>query len=243
MDPLTQATMLNNEGVHLLDSGEITGSIQLFERIVVLLKDFTHSCSGDKVRSIPSLDGPKEIAASQPVKTCESQANLQQLTGAKLDGLQNGHCYVYDRPLLLPTQFATSTQQDIDSYMLTLTSYIMFNFALACHQYGKLSGREAPLSQASNLYDLVLTILCRSDIDNSTHSVFKCLALNNLAQLHYEACEYEKSQHCVACLYDLIIWTECLDSPSSRCHLSETEVEEIKLNLIHLHPPSSAKAA
>ena len=234
MNSLQQAIAINNEGVQLLNSGSITDALRVLQSAVVVMKEASQVFA-DSAKALP----PSAVA-SLTHNDC-SQFCLDQGTGCTLVGLQNDNCYVYDRPLLIPTDLKISTQEDLHSAILISSTWIVFNFALALHQLGMISGKDAPLRRAVGLYDLTLRMLCRSDIDESMNAVLRCLALNNLAQLQYEYCEYEKSKYCTDCMYDLAVSTGCLDSSCS--YLSESDIDEIKWNLVHLHPPTVAKAA
>lgn len=130
------------------------------------------------------------------------------------------------------------SRDDVDSIVLTSSTSIIFNLALACHQYGKITGQELPLAKAGHLYSLIVNILDGEDRNNKTHGALQCLALNNLAQLHYEHCDNKKSASCMASMYDLLKFTDYLEA-----YLDEDEADEIRLNLVHLHPPSAAHAA
>jgi hypothetical protein len=147
-------------------------------------------------------------------------------------------CYIYDRPLLIPTVPRFQTQDDLDVFVLTTSTYIIFNFALACHQFGKVYGDEDALKRAGCLYNLTIKSLANDDHATPVHVALQCLALNNLAQLHYDHCDFVKSQGCLEIMYDLVIRTDCLDK-----YLNDNETEELMLNMVHMQPPIAASAA
>ena len=131
----------------------------------------------------------------------------------------------------------------MSSVVATASTYIIFNFALTCHVVGKQTGRERYMIRAMRLYELTLKVLhtAQSSSDCSPHemhSVLKCLALNNLAQIHYELCDYRSSQLCHDSLYTLLITIKHMDT-----YLDENEIEDIMLNLVYVKSPTVAKAA
>jgi hypothetical protein len=220
--PLQQAIMHNNEGVHHLNCGNISGALLAFQSAISFMKEAT-ACHADKPRSILHIDWV---------------FSREQQPGA-LDGLQSEHGYVYDRPILIPTDLGIFTSHELYSVVLTSGSFIIFNFALACQYDGKITGNKVPLQKARQLYELVLKMLTSEESNcNNCCVVLQCLVLNNLAQLHHDQCNYRKSQSCMQSLYDHIITTNCLD-----IYLDATEAEEIMLNLVHLRPPTVAGAA
>lgn len=234
MNPLLRVSNINNEGVGLLNSGDFLRAIESFQSGIALMRDITQNAFVAKL--FPPL--------ATITKPSQGSNSILLHTGATLAGLQDGSGYVYDRPLLLPTEFRTPAADELDSTgsILTSSTVVTFNFALTCHQYGKQCGQGGPLKQAAELYSLTLALLQNSSMSDKVHSTLKCLVLNNLAHLHHEHSEYHQSQHCLERLYDLIIWAGCLND-SSCSFLTEKEVTEIKLNLMHLHPPSAARAA
>lgn len=225
MNPLQEAIMINNEGVRLLSYGNISCALHSFQNAVTMMKEVAVA-QAEKPRAIP----PNDSSCSRFEPAPERPGNLV--------GLQNEACYIYDRPLLIPTDFNIATLEEQDSFMLMSSTFVIFNFALACHQFGKISGNEVHLLRAGQLYELTLKILSSAERDHAMHSVLQCLALNNLAQLHYDQCDYQKSQSYMESMFDLVMTTDCLDT-----HLSEKEVEELMLNLVHMQPPTVAPAA
>ena len=224
MNPLEKAIMINNEGVHRLNFGNISGALHAFQSAVVVMKEAAVSHA-----EYPALPNDRNDCSLWGVEP----------RPGNLVGLQNEHCYVFTRPLLIPTDVKISTPEELDSFVLTSSAIVIFNFALASHQFGNISGQQAPLRRAGRLYDLTLKILVRGENHyHHMHAILQCLALNNLAQLCYDQCDYAKSQTCIETMYDLVATTDCLDS-----HLNEHEAAEIMLNIVHLQPPTVARAA
>lgn len=226
MIPLQQAITFNNEGVQLLNSGNIPGALHAFQTALVTMKAAA-ACHSELIpRTVLQNDQDDRLLSV-----------LGQQSGS-LDGLQNEHCYIYDRPILIPTDMEVLCQGDLDSFVLTASTFVIFNFALTYHQQSKFSGHEGPLRRAGQLYSLTLKTLASVESNKDLHAVLQCLSLNNLAQLYYDQCEYRKSQSCLEMLHELVIATDCIKD-----YLDETEAEEIMLNLVYLQPPTAARAA
>jgi hypothetical protein len=161
-----------------------------------------------------------------------------------LDGLNVGISYVYNRPLLIPTDISIQSVEHMNSVVVTASTYIIFNFALTCHAVGNHTGKESYLIRAMRLYELTLKVLetakssAVSSCVQEMHAALECLTLNNLAQMHYELCDYRSSQFYMDSMYAVLITIKRMDT-----YLEENELEEIMLNLVYLQSPSVAKAA
>ena len=162
-----------------------------------------------------------------------------------LDSLNVGISFIYNRPLFIPTDISIQSMEHLNSVVVTASTYIIFNFALTCQLVGKHTGKESYLIRAMRLYELTLKVLETAKSSSSTnphvqemHSVLECLALNNLAQMHYELCDYRSSQFYMDSMHSILVTIKRLDE-----YLDENEMEEIMLNLVYLQSPSVAKAA
>lgn len=228
---LRHAIMINNEGVRLLDSDDIAGALPIFQRGVVILVALANEARAT---------APDELAAQSSMVKQSGRPAFSLHTGNKFVGLQDdGIGYVFDRPLLIPIEYPTSTKKAMYVDILSSMVVISFNFALACHQIGKMHGDGDTLSRAAELYRLTLVILRRMETSSDTmHSVMQCLVLNNLAQLYYGNCEFIESQYCLQCLFEIILWTGCLDDDDV-----DMSFGEIKLNLMYMCRPLTAGAA
>ena len=232
MNPLQQAAAINNESIFLLEAENLSGAIHALQRAIVVVKDG----STPEVVAVKPSEGHNNDST---VKSCNLPFCVRQCR-LKLRGLQNGLFYVYDRPFLIATNLTPSTQEDHDAIILLFSTHILFNFALAWHQLGAISGRGPPLRRAGELYEFILKILRSSASNNNdtAYAVLKCLVLNNLAHIHYERCQYEESKSCMDGMFALALKTECLES-----YLQPVEISEILLNIIHVRPPTIARAA
>jgi hypothetical protein len=219
------AIRFNNEGARLLESGDIVSAVNVFRRAVEALQNGALAsdlgCDNQK-QSLETNDLPREPQNS----------------------VQNAQLYVYCRPLWIPSSL------DFNHGTFSIVStYILFNMALACHCFGLESGRQEPLDRAVELYQLVLrtsgdTLPSSTSNGIAASSLLQCLALNNLAHLHYEQCEYSFCDQCLGSMESIIWQTNCLDHSAIEAHhLSAYEVEEIMLNMVFVQPPVAAHAA
>lgn len=227
--PLQEAIMINNEGAHLLSCGNASGALHSFQSAIATMKTAASSSS--------HTGAPR--TACQNYRAYCSLFKLEQRPDVPVGLQKNEQHYVYNRPLLISTDFEILSEVDQDAFVHTSSTCVIFNFALACHQLGKSSGHEASLRRAGQLYSLTLKTLSGRENISDLHAVLQCLALNNLAQLHYDQCDYQGSQSCMETMYELVTTTDCL-----QVYLDETEAEEIMLNLfVQVKPPSVARAA
>ena len=234
MNPLRQAVLLNNAGVRLLDHGNLDHALHSFQCAVSSIKVATTAATFEKPLEL--FAPPKDD--SHRFKTTTTP---QEDVTLRLDGLKNGVSYIYNRPLLIPTDFSIQSIEQLNSVILSASTYIVFNFALACHLCGKTSGREDYLFRAARLYELTLKVLGSAEATRDRSSmlaILECLTLNNLAQMYYEQCDYKTCQIYMDAMHDLFMTADRLDT-----FLDAHEMEEIMLNLVYLQSPPVAKAA
>jgi hypothetical protein len=234
MSSSQQAAVLNNEGVHMLRCGDFEGAIQSFQRGLSLLKEITTSQGlGEQQHMIQGSNQSSNAEIS-----FESLEERNDVVLHGLCGPQRGLCFVFDRPVLLKVQ-------DQGSAVLMFSTVLLFNFGLACHQCWMRTGSDDARRHATEIYQLILRVLVgkASHENDGTFGVLQCLVLNNLAHLHFEACQYLETQYCMEGLRDLILWEGCLDEPCSSTFMTDYEREELKLNLLHIKTPSTAQAA
>lgn len=242
MNPLRDAILLNNAGVRLLNRGSVEHALHSFQCAVSSIKVATTSARFENPQTLFGAPNDSERYNRQEVAAQVSETNMAE-TKLRLDGLKNGVSYIYNRPLLIPTDFAIYSIEQLNSVILSASTYIVFNFALACHLCGKMSGREDYLMRAARLYELTLKVLGSSEATtcpnhDTMHTILECLTLNNLAQMYYEQCDYKACQIYMDAMYDLFMTAERLDA-----FLDAHEMEEIMLNLVYLQSPPVAKAA
>jgi hypothetical protein len=218
---LGEAIRFNNEGARLLESGDIVDAVNVFRQAVEALQNGASA---------------SEIDCDQKQPMGNNDSHPQPV--------QNGQLYVYYRPLWIPSSIAIN-----QATLSIVSTYILFNMALACHCFGLETGRQEPLDRAVELYQLVLrtsgsTLPATTSHGIAASSLLQCLALNNLAHLHYEQCEYNICDQCMGSMESIIWQSNCLDhSACDAHHLSAYEVEEIMLNMVFVQPPMAAHAA
>jgi hypothetical protein len=234
MDRLQNVFTLNNWGVSLLDSKNVVCAIHAFQSGVDAMRTFTGV-------DATTDDATMSHGASESVAPKDKNPLFSLQAGTKLDGLQQGAFYTYDRPLLLPAD-AQIPGSDMDSTILTASAVLIFNFGMACHQFGKQTGQEAAIRQAAQIYELILRMVNRTGLSEKLCNIFMCLALNNLANIHSEQCDYESCEQCLECMRDLFEYHEDIDQFALQ-FLNECEWTEIKLNLLFLRTPTTAQAA
>jgi hypothetical protein len=221
MDTIEQASSLNVEAIHLLESGKCLEAISTLKRGI----------AGLKVHSVPSRVGDPSIGytdsylTAQPVRTAAGE-------GTKRKTLHQAQSFVFTRPLL----FSVSSTKHESAFMAA-SSILLFNLGLACQTLSSI-----PPSRAAKCYNLAFSIASRFTSDDGIHALLQCLILNNLAHLHFEECEYAKSHQCMQNM-QLLVRTGCLDGSTASRYLSKDDTDELKLNLLCLKKPTAARAA
>jgi hypothetical protein len=218
MNSIKYACSLNNQGVDLLVSGELSKAITVFESAVGLLKEAVQesSCFG--------MDQSCDVAS---LPFCESISRV-----AGLNGL---HCYVYDHGIVIPGNCYGETEVIISLYI----AIVLFNLALASHCEATALGRAKSLEKASVLYSLAVQLLASCAMPEITStSTLTLLALNNKAQIHYDQCEYVQHTDCMKNVSKLLDNGNAFPSA-----LKHEDVEGLLLNVMLLSAPSAAQAA
>lgn len=236
MNTLNDAIMLNNEGARLLAMGNSTEALHLMQNAVHAMKDLPQSSADPS-----NLFATQHNTSKHPCAAREMQLKKEH-HHVEIDGL----LYVYNRPLIIPTNTTIVMSEDMDSFVEVVSTYLIFNFALACHQFGKISGKDVPLKRAMELYDLFIRTVSRLSANTRRNDVrqnyatLQCLVLSNLGQLYYDQCDYNDSQYCMDCMVDMIESTSCLNDTE---YLTTLETEELLLNPVYLQIPTGASAA
>jgi hypothetical protein len=239
MNTLHAAITTNNTGVALFHERKSSSSSSIplvFQRAVDILGLFVEEVWSVEFVSALPFEAQRSAFCFEP----------QDDVGGKgyMNVVSNDDYYIYSRPLRLPMIERVSSVAELEAVIFTAHAFIIFNMAIAWHQLGERVGCGRYKAKAGQLYDVVLALL-RTPIarrsgrrrDEFSFGVLECLVLNNRAHLYYETCDYIYSERCVHAIRKLL-WTECLDA-----HLEENDVDEIRLNLIYLLPPTVAHAA
>lgn len=169
------------------------------------------------------------------------------IRGIPYRGQDTDQLYAHFRPLMFPPYLQFTDVEENSVHIHHISTFIHFNLALACHYTGKFHCCESLLKRANELYCFVLvsqdcgSTLYQTDIDMQVQLV-QCLALNNMAQLHFEMFEYECSSWCLNVMLDIHERTGCLCRESDDM-ITEWEAEEIKLNVFYAKRPTTAGSA
>jgi hypothetical protein len=230
MNVLNEAIQLNNAGVKLHQQGQWASCLSTFQRAVDTLRVMSEQVSQWRQCHAPSISLIGTHQSSFCLETCRRRAG----------SLVPGQYFVYNRSLLLSIVSKVSDLDELSAIILTASVSMIFNMAIAWHEFGQLTCNETYLAKAGQLYDIVLSIL---DSNNSipgdeSFAVMNCLVLNNRAQLHYEQCDYVQSERCVDGIRYLLLSTDVLEA-----YLDVEEVDEMRMNIVYLQPPTVAHAA
>jgi tetratricopeptide (TPR) repeat protein len=230
MNFLNEAIILNNMGAKLHQQGQWASCLSTFQRAVDTLRVMSEQVSEWRQLHAPSSSRFGTQQSSFCLETCRSRA----------DSLVPGKYFVYNRSLLLSNVTKVSDLDELSAIILTASVSMIFNMAIAWHEFGQFTFSERYLAKAGELYDIVLSILDSTDNipDDESFAVLKCLVLNNRAQLYYEQCNYVQSERCVDGMRHLLLSTDVLEA-----YLDVEEVDEMRVNVVYLQPPMVAPAA
>ena len=235
MNGIYEAAEINNLGAHLLDHGHVSDAILAFQRSIEVVNICSSRLEARRMGVLASDfdDAPLVIAFYR-----------HRRSRYDFSGIQNDAFYVYDRPLLLSVHREACTVAEYKAALSASSALLVFNLGLALHHMGKQSGKELHLKRATDLYEICVRILdgfaAKKCAANDMRTVLVCLALNNLAQILYDLCDYRQSRECMIRLDLQVMQLDLrVDSP-----VFDTEArEEILLNLVRQDPPFAAGAA
>jgi hypothetical protein len=155
--------------------------------------------------------------------------------------------FLYQHPIVFPTQMHIASLDDYESAMHMVQCGILFNLALASHLLALGSTSDtaalvAPLELACELYHSALAGMdwdCSPSIMNMSmnNALWQCIILNNLAHLHHELCEPDDCTYCLDCAQELVVHGNCLDVFE---HIHEDDAQEIKLKPLFFKPAAKA---
>jgi hypothetical protein len=214
MNSIQNAFSLNNQGVHLLVSGDSSSAMRSLKRAMRIFKEAingTTSCTG--------MNLSIEEAA---LPFCES--------AFAIPGLQDIHFYTYDHGIML------TTNEESDELLTLYSAIVLFNLALAYHHQGRLLGHEKTLKRASVLYSATAKIL--TNVDYMSATILTLLVLNNKSQIHYDQCEYIQSVDCLKVISKIMGSVKVL-----HVILNQKDLEGLLLNTMLVVVPTAAQAA
>jgi hypothetical protein len=246
MDPLTLAARWNNWGIQLLLNSHSLQAMETFLRAAHLMRDLTdvmtHNSSQHEHVSA-EYPPPMQNASDRSPEGLNTPAyNFSFRTYKTRNSLDKGVFYVYNRPFVLPTSCGFSTSNELAVYLVTSSAVIAFNYAIACHQLGKISGQTAPLQRSKQSYNLVIRILQRVGTQQEFGKFLTCLALNNLANIHTEICNFENSERCLERLRNLLGNDPYIQEFASE-FMDDAEWSNLELNVMCSQCTWSAQAA
>jgi hypothetical protein len=230
MNLLNEAIALNNMGVKLHQQGQWTSCLSTFQRAVDTLRVVSEQVSEWRRCHAPSSSLHGTQASSFCLEACCRRPG----------SLVPGQHFVYNRSMLLSTVAKVSDVDELSAIILTASVSMIFNMAIAWHEFSQFTCSERYVAKTGQLYDIVLSILDTTNgiPDDESFTVLKCLGLNNRAQLYYEQCDYVQSERCVDGMRHLLLATDVLEG-----YLDVEEVDEIRMNMVYLQPPTVAHAA
>jgi hypothetical protein len=222
MYSLQRALRLNNEAVHLFTEKRVVEAVRTFEATLMRMKQAT-----------------LEATRWNLVVTLGSGGEQQDflMLGPRI-GLESDACFIFDRPMMVPSDPKIETSADLELFVHWSSTAIVFNYALACHQYSMMSGSDTVLRSAMRMYQLAIKMAANSKSDRVMYSVLECTALNNLAHALYTQCSFEENVRYARVVYDKVSMASDLDS-----HLSRDEIDGLLLNSLFLQAPVATKAA
>jgi hypothetical protein len=229
MNGLQIAVHLNSKGVRLLESNRIESAIQVFQNGIHEIKQYAQDQSRVEIMD-------EEISSVNDKCSCTPIS-----TGMKLEGLQHGFHYTYDRPLLLHVDTSCATSNDSESLYL-VSVILIFNLALAYHSHAKSCGFTSSQQHAVKMYNLAAKMADSIVNDQYMGRVIMCFILNNLANLHCEMCDFGTCKYILKCIQDSV-WNDTCVDVYAMGFIDENEWIEMKLNYIYSQIPSAAQAA
>jgi hypothetical protein len=233
MSLLIQAIVDNNDGVRMIDSGQELNGIAAFQRSLTTMHTFNQSLENSTSHHAASAANPQY-----------SQVDLVQqhlVVDACAEQRTSGHMHVYTLPFALLTREnvnPSSCPVASESMLSMLSMAVLFNIAVVTHTHGSQTGKSLVQHQAIRIYELIIQIEQIGGNGENANHLLQCLTLNNMAQLHYECSEFEKSYLCLELMADLLRTNDCLDD-----YLDEFEANEIRANVFHRRVPNEACAA
>jgi hypothetical protein len=254
MDPWSLATCCNNWGVELLQMHHsAVYAMATFQRAAHIMKDVT----GMIVRAsslemekkayrypqsthYPSVPNTWTFARDMNICTMPCRSLFQ--TYKTLCSLDKGTYYVYNRPFVLSTSCPSSSPKELASCMMTASAVIVFNLGISFQQYAKQCNRTTPIWQAMLCYQLTLRMIQQGGIQREFGKFLMCLALNNLANIHYDLCDFAMTKTCLDRLRDLI-GNDPLIRVFASVFMDDREWSDLKLNIMSSRFSVTAQAA
>jgi hypothetical protein len=243
MNDLQHVINLNNNGVILLESNDMAHAVQMFQFGIHFIKQCTNHCSlSTTVKHMSKL---QDFSPSSLNVFNENECNRSIIVGKKVQGLQRGIYYTFDRPMFLQSTISSSysySDEEFESKIYLVSTILFFNFALASHQYALQCGTSSSLQVAIRMYNTAANFIRDTNFDQCTGNVILCLIMNNMASLHFDLCDFKQCELDLKCIQNSIVDDSYLDVIATQL-LDEEEWIRLKLNYFYLHLPTVAQAA
>jgi hypothetical protein len=231
MTALSTASLLNNEGVRLLQEGNVLAAMRSFQQALTVIQD----CS--RPLDVANTDAAAAAAVATSIG-CNWLPLFISQSPQKLLDVPSGSYFLYNRPFLLtPDLFPAHCD---DCLVDLVGCHVLFNFALAWQQHATMTEFETSVRRTSELYDILLQISSRrvSLQFDKAFTALTCLVFNNLAHLHQELCQYSESGMCIDIMLNVLHDTQGLED-----YLQPRELSGMVWNAAHIQPPDAASAA
>jgi hypothetical protein len=241
MNVFKDAIISNNHGVKLLESNDTVLAIAAFQSGIQLLKEFGESRYQNQTFASDKQNDQTLNQECSP--SCAMSQSYQFLLNDHIDmeGCPRGLYYSYNRPMLLPAD-VTSSLQVFDSQMYLISSVLLFNLALTYQKHANQSCVSNSIQREVKIYTLAASVLEHGGCDNDCSKLMMILILNNLANLHYELCDYEISHYLFNCIKQFLS-SDAAAGDFATSFLNEEEWTELQLNCVYSHIPPAASTA
>lgn len=222
---LQHAMEMNNRAADLMVTGQNSQGLLCFQATIKAMKEASSSCTADSSTSkAHSFQVPE--SAAQVMKPCD-KALLQRT---------QTHVYVYDHQFLFKQTVCTNG--DNEALLALYSGTMLFNFGLALHTDGLVSGSDSYLRKALYIYEMAFYLLSPNAKCESFAAVIAVI-LNNEANIYFSLGEFTKAERQFSNLADILhsMYLQLCQI------LSTAVVEELFLNTLVGHRPCASQAA
>lgn len=236
-----QALRLNNDGVQALVERNETIAVECFTKSIKILKGelCRHAPCHEESSSFKKdamIDASFFLAETAVASERSDDGTSMHSTIDLPDLQQQEQTFIFNKALTLSEPSDCEATPSFDDLQVS-TATVVFNLALAHHRRGMNTGRAELLIKADKLYSMVLKLLSEDYHYTSRMSVITKLAsINNLAQLRFDAGDFDKAREGLRHLSHGFRVT-------SAVFLRGTAMKDLLLNVLLLTPPKAAPAA
>jgi hypothetical protein len=241
MNTFQRAIASNNHGVTLLKSNNTLRALSVLQEGIQQLKD----CGDDHNMNQTFVSDTQNDPALEPQKSLYIDLSQLNCPLHAENNTEEGRLYYsYNRPIVLPSHLTTSLTQVSESQLHLISSVLLFNLALTYRSYRYINQkcRSSTMLQEVKVYRLAASILELGGCESDWGKFIMILILNNLANLHYELCDYDVSHYLFSCIKQSVSHDVDINS-FAMSFLSEDEWIEMQLNCVYSQIPSAAATA